>query len=140
MNAGLHRTARPWVLTSVSLVVKKHDLDPDAVTARLGLQPTAVRLPGADRWGPPGEVDGRWRLTCDERTTRDPAEQLEQIVSAAEGCVSQLRLMQAEGSEVHLEVYGFADHGSEFLVPAPLFSRIAQLGVPLSLTPNLNSR
>ncbi|MGW2437158.1 DUF4279 domain-containing protein [Streptomyces sp. MT206] len=140
MNSISQRSAHPWVLTSASLVVKKSDLDPDAVSARLGLRPTAVRLPGADRWGPPGEVDGRWRLTCDERTTRDPTGQLEHLLSEAEGCASQLRMMQTEGFEVHLEIHGFAEHGSQFLVPAPLFSRISRLGVPLTLTPNLNAR
>ncbi|MER6200938.1 DUF4279 domain-containing protein [Streptomyces sp. NPDC001586] len=134
------RAAGAWVLTDVALVVEKGDLDPDAVTARLGLQPTAVRFPGVDRWGPPGDVAGRWRLTCDERTTRDLSGQLEHVLSAAEGCAVPLREMRAEGCDVRLAVYGFAGHGSHLLIPAPMISRVARLGLPLILTPNMNDR
>ncbi|MER5984737.1 DUF4279 domain-containing protein [Streptomyces sp. NPDC001787] len=121
-------------------MVKKSDLDPDEVTARLGLEPTAVRAPGEDRWGPPGEIDGQWRLQCDERTTRKLSEQLDEILLLAEHCAPQLREMMAEGCEVCLAVHGFADNDSRAFFSSPVVSRVASLGVPLLLKPNLNAR
>ncbi|MGY3680412.1 DUF4279 domain-containing protein [Streptomyces sp. TE33382] len=129
-----------WVLTDVSLVVKKSDLDPDTVTARLGLEPTAVRPPGQDRWGPPGEIDGQWRLQCDERTARKLSEQLDEILPLVERCAPQLREMMAEGFEICLAVHGFADNDSRAFFSSTVVSRIASLGVPLVLKPNLNAR
>ncbi|MEU9303069.1 DUF4279 domain-containing protein [Streptomyces sp. NPDC048269] len=129
-----------WVLTDVSLVVRKADLDPGEVTERLGLQPTAVRAPGADRWGPPGETDGQWRLTSDERTARILPDQLREILSAAEGCEQELHALQREGCTVSLAVYGFAGHGARIFLPADTVSRLARLGFPLTVTPNLNDR
>ncbi|MER5806776.1 DUF4279 domain-containing protein [Streptomyces sp. NPDC002033] len=140
MDSELGRAGNPWVLTDVSLVVKRGDLDPDSVTARLGLQPTAVRMPGLDRWGPPGEVDGQWRLQCDDRTTREFSEQLDNILISAERCAAQLKEMMAEGFEVYLAIYGFANHESRVFFSSLAISRIASLGVPLVLTPNLNER
>ncbi|MFK4224075.1 DUF4279 domain-containing protein [Streptomyces sp. NPDC019890] len=129
-----------WVLTDVTLIIKKSDLDPDVITARLGLKPSAVRPPGPDRWDPRGDTDGQWRLQCDERTTRVFSEQLDAILRAAEGCDRILASMKVEGFDISLAVGGYADNDSQLSFSASEMTRISRLGLPLVLTPNLNER
>ncbi|MEW2081615.1 DUF4279 domain-containing protein [Streptomyces sp. NPDC005283] len=134
------RAGESWVLTDVALIIKKSDLDPDVITARLGLKPSAVRLPGPDRWNPRGDTDGQWRLQCDERTTRIFSEQLDSILRAAEGCHRILASMRAEGFDVMLAIGGYADNDSQLSFSASEITRISRLGLPLTLIPNLNER
>ncbi|MFE4367341.1 DUF4279 domain-containing protein [Streptomyces sp. NPDC056835] len=132
--------AMPWVLTAVALTVKKNDLDPDSVTDRLGLRPSAVRMPGIDRWNPEGDPAGQWRLQCDERTTRVFSEQLGTILRVAEECADTLAILRAEGCEVTITVRGFADNDSRILLSADELARASRLKIPLAFIPNLNSR
>ncbi|UUN27462.1 DUF4279 domain-containing protein [Streptomyces sp. FIT100] len=122
------------------MIIKKSDLDPEAITQRLGIEPSATRAPGPDRWGPPGDTDGQWRLQCDERTTRIFSEQLDVILKAAEGCAQILAMLRSEGFEVTLVVRGYADNDSQLSIPAAGMARISRLGVPLTLRPSLSER
>ncbi|MEV7870220.1 DUF4279 domain-containing protein [Streptomyces sp. NPDC088124] len=127
-------------MTDVTLVVKKDDLDPDSVTARLGLQPSAVRLPGVDRWDPGGDADGQWRLQCDERTTRIFSEQLDVILRAAEGCARVLEMLRAEGCETTIIVSGFAGNDSQIVFSGDEMARISRLQTAVKIIPNINER
>ncbi|MFD3652530.1 DUF4279 domain-containing protein [Streptomyces sp. NPDC058620] len=130
-----------WTLTDVTLVVKKSDLDPGHVTEFLGLQPSAVKAPGFDRWAPPGgDTDGQWRLRCDEHTTRNFTEQVDIILQAAERRAKELASLRSEGCETLLAVEGFADNDSQISFSAQAMGRICRLGLSLKLTPNLNER
>ncbi|MFF2526645.1 DUF4279 domain-containing protein [Streptomyces liangshanensis] len=132
--------AYPWVLTDVSLVVKKHDLDPDVITERLGLHPSEAWAPGVDRWNPGGDTDGVWLLQHDEHVARDFSVQLDATLRAAEGCAPVLDALKAEGYKVMLAVYGFTDHDGQLSFSADDMARIARLKIPLRLVPNLNAR
>ncbi|MFE3142251.1 DUF4279 domain-containing protein [Streptomyces scopuliridis] len=134
------RDATSWVLTTVALIVKKSDLDPNSVTEKLGLQPSAVRMPGIDRWNPEGDAAGQWRLQCDEHTTRAFPEQLDIILRAAEGCADTLAALRAEGCEVTIVVRGFADNDSQVSFSAGEMARVSRLNIPLKIIPNLNAR
>lgn len=134
------RSGESWTLTDVTLVVRKSDLDPDAVTERLGLQPSSVRMPGIDRWDPKGETDGQWRYQCDERTTRVFSEQLDVVLRASERCARVLAALGAEGCNVALSIGGFADNDSQLSLSVHEMARISRLGIPLILIPNLNER
>ncbi|MFF5971868.1 DUF4279 domain-containing protein [Streptomyces sp. NPDC012769] len=129
-----------WTLTSVALVVRGPALDPDALTARVALRPTATRPPGPSRWGPPDDIDGEWRLQCDERTTRDFAAQLDTVLTAAEPYAEQWRALRAEGVSVALVVRGYVDNDSQLALTAEEVRRVARLGLPLTLTPSTSER
>ncbi|MFJ2557707.1 MULTISPECIES: DUF4279 domain-containing protein [unclassified Streptomyces] len=129
-----------WILTAVTLVVKKDDLDPDSVTERLGLIPSDVRLPGVDRWNPAGDTDGQWRLQCDERTSRILSEQLDVILRAAEGCTRVLEMLRAEGCETTIVISGFAGNGSQIIFSGDEMARIYRLQTPVKIIPNINER
>ncbi|WP_432001463.1 DUF4279 domain-containing protein [Streptomyces sioyaensis] len=133
-------TSHPWVLTDVSLIIKKVDLDPEAVSQRLGITATGVYRP---EQGPQGRNRGRegiWRLQCDERTTRDFSEQLNTVLSATEEKRVEIRKLIMEGHEIHLSVYGFAGTGSVLPFSARDLDRISRLNLPLELSPNTNAR
>ncbi|MFD7086550.1 DUF4279 domain-containing protein [Streptomyces sp. NPDC059896] len=132
--------ATSWVLTAVALIVKKSDLDPNSITERLALQPSAVRMPGVDRWNPEGSAAGQWRLQCDEHTTRVFSEQLDTILRAAEGCAGTLAMLRAEGCDVTITVRGFADNDSQVSFSADEMTRASRLKIPLKIIPSLNAR
>ncbi|WP_328860944.1 DUF4279 domain-containing protein [Streptomyces sp. NBC_00306] len=139
----MNQQARPgesWTLTDVTLLIQKPDLDPEDVTRRLDIQPSAVRNPGVDRWGPPGETSGQWRLQCDERTTRTFSEQLHFILAAAEGRTSVLQSLNAEGCEISIVIGGYAANDSQLSLTAAELIRLARLDIPLTLTPSLSER
>ncbi|MFE3739443.1 DUF4279 domain-containing protein [Streptomyces sp. NPDC059134] len=121
-------------------MIKKYDLDPDSVTEHLGLTPSAVRLPGVDRWNPTGDTDGQWRLQCDERTTRTFSEQLDIILRAAEGCVRVLEMLRAEGCETAIIISGFAGNDSQIIFSAEEMARMSRLQTPVKVIPNVNER
>ncbi|MEU9980528.1 DUF4279 domain-containing protein [Streptomyces sp. NPDC050856] len=129
-----------WKLTDVALVIKKADLDPGEVTARLDLQPSAVKSPGIDRWNPGGGAEGQWRYQCDERTATDFSAQLDIVLKAAEQRSHILASLQEEGFEVFLLVGGFAAHDARLPFSSAELQRIARLNMSLRLLPNLNER
>lgn len=88
---------RHWVLTEVSLVTKGRDLRPEEITPFLDVEPTGVRNPGPSKWDRPGEIDGQWRISCDECASRDFHEQLDSILSLAERKRVELRKLAAQG-------------------------------------------
>ncbi|MEU0272793.1 DUF4279 domain-containing protein [Streptomyces sp. NPDC006307] len=134
------KPAGHWRLTDVALVIRKADLDPDTITARLDLPPSAVKAPGIDRWNPGGDTDGQWRYQCDERTTRRFSEQLDIVLKAAEQRGPILGSLQQEGFDLALLVRGFASHDAHVLFSPLEMQRIARLNMPLSLVPSLNER
>ncbi|MFJ2214936.1 DUF4279 domain-containing protein [Streptomyces sp. NPDC101062] len=138
--SGVRQPGESWTLTDVTLVVKKDDLDPDSVTARLGLHPSAVRLPGVDRWNPAGDTDGQWRLQCDERTTRVLSEQLDVVLRAAEGCSRVLEMLRSEGCETSIIISGFAGNDSQIIFSGEEMARISRLQTPVKIIPNVNER
>ena len=130
-----------WVLTSVALVVRGPELDPDALTARLApLRPTGTRPPGPSRWARPGDVDGEWRLQCDERTARDFATQLDAVLTAAESRRERWRELRDEGLSVAVVVRGYAGHDTRLALGAEELRRVARLGLSLSLAPSTSER
>lgn len=139
MNSD-HQQGASWVLTDVSLVVRGHDLDPDTVTGKLNLQPTGTRSPGPSRWGPPGDIDGEWRLQCDERSTRRFSEQLETILTAVEPHSEDLMELLANGISVTLTIRGYVDNDSQIILTPEEMRRVARLGIPLILAPSTSER
>ncbi|MFI8965550.1 DUF4279 domain-containing protein [Streptomyces sp. NPDC053493] len=139
MDAERQDGAR-WTLTSVALVVRGPELDPEALTARLGLEPTGTRPPGPSRWGRPGDVDGEWRLQCDERTARAFAAQLDTVLAAAEPHRESWRALTAEGLSVSLVVRGYVDNDAQLALSVAQMRRVADLGLPLTLTPSTSER
>ncbi|MFJ8670240.1 DUF4279 domain-containing protein [Streptomyces sp. NPDC093600] len=141
MNADAdHQRGGTWALPDVSLVVRGPELDPDEVTRKLTLQPTGTRPPGPSRWGRPGDVDGEWRLQCDERSTRVFSEQLDTVLTAVEphsGAVSELL---ASGLSVTLTIRGYVGDDSRIALTAEQLRRVARLGVPLTLAPSTSER
>ncbi|WP_374213935.1 DUF4279 domain-containing protein [Streptomyces sp. A3M-1-3] len=131
---------QPWKLTDVSLVVKGRDLDPDRISERLGLMPTSVRPPGPSRWEPAGETDGRWRLQCDEHTSRSFADQLDNLLGVVEEKQDRLAALAGDGFEVFISVHGFATNDSNLLFTHGQLLRMSRLHIPLTLIPNLNDR
>ncbi|MFI2187595.1 DUF4279 domain-containing protein [Streptomyces sioyaensis] len=134
------KTSHPWVLTDVSLIIKKVDLDPEAVSQRLGITPTGVYRPDQGSQERNRGREGIWRLQCDERTTRDFSEQLNTVLSATEEKRAEIRDLIAEGHEIHLSVYGFAGTGSVLPFSVRDLERISRLNLPLELAPNTNAR
>ncbi len=128
-----------WVLTDVSLVIEREGLDPGEVTARLGVSPTNSAAPGEDRRSANPAI-GFWMLECDERVSRVFSEQLKTVLEAAEVNVDELRRLQGEGCEVWISVYGFSGNESKLSFSAHDLARLAALGLPLRLVPNLNDR
>ncbi|MDJ0341186.1 DUF4279 domain-containing protein [Streptomyces sp. H10-C2] len=129
-----------WALTDVALVVKKSDLDPDSVTRILGLDPSGTCQPGVNRWNPGGETDGEWRFQIDERTSRVFSEQLDIILTVAEGKREEISSLAVAGCDVHLAVYGYAGHGSTLALSDGELGRLSALNIPLEITPNINER
>ncbi|MFD9208708.1 DUF4279 domain-containing protein [Streptomyces sioyaensis] len=131
-----HLSTQPWVLTQVTVVISKSDLDPEEVTRRLSLTPTDVLQPGTDARYP----DGEWRLKFGDRISRDFSQQLDAALLALDPQRSTLHDLVSEGCEVLLTAYGFADHNSTIELAARDVERISQLGIPFALIPNINSR
>ncbi|MFE1444719.1 DUF4279 domain-containing protein [Streptomyces olivaceoviridis] len=131
---------RYWVLTEVSLVIKGRDLHPEEITPFLGLEPTGVRNPGPSKWDRPGEIDGQWRISCDERTSRDFHEQLDSILSIAERKRTELRQLAERGYEVTVSLFGFSGNDSTLALESEEIKRIALLGFPLRVAASMNER
>ncbi|MGW4223696.1 DUF4279 domain-containing protein [Streptomyces bauhiniae] len=133
-------TKRHWALTDVSLVVKGSDLRPEEVTPFLEVQPTGVREPGPSQWDHPDDVDGQWRLSCDERSTGDFHEQLDTVLSVAERKRIELRQLADRGYEVTITLFGFAGNDATLSLEPGEIKRIALLGFPLRVAASMNER
>ncbi|WP_328737385.1 DUF4279 domain-containing protein [Streptomyces bobili] len=131
---------RHWVLTEVSLVVKGRGLRPEEITPFLDIEPTGVRNPGPDKWDRPGEVDGQWRISCDERTSRDFHEQLNDILAIVERKQVELAHLAEQGYEVTVSLFGFSGNDSTLSLRSEEIKRIALLGFPLRVAANMNER
>ncbi|WP_078864626.1 MULTISPECIES: DUF4279 domain-containing protein [unclassified Streptomyces] len=131
---------RYWVLTEVSLVIKGRDLHPEEITPFLAVEPTGVRNPGPSKWDRPGEIDGQWRISCDERTTRDFHEQLDNILSVAERKRTELRQLVEQGYEVTVNLFGFSGNDSTLALHSEEIKRIALLGFPVKVAASMNER
>lgn len=131
---------RHWVLTDVSLVVKGRDLRPEEVTPFLELEPTGFRDPGPGQWDDPSDVDGQWRIGCDERTSRDFREQLDTVLSVAERKRVELRQLADRGYEVTISLFGFAGNDATLSLEPEEIKRIALLGFPLRVAASMNER
>ncbi|WP_189943934.1 DUF4279 domain-containing protein [Streptomyces aurantiogriseus] len=131
---------RHWVLTDVSLVIKGRDLHPEEITPFLDIGPTGVRNPGPSKWGRPGEIDGQWRISCDERTSRNFHEQLDSILSTAERKRTELRQLAEQGYEVTVSLLGFSGNESTLALQPEEIKRIAILGFPLTVAASMNER
>ncbi len=131
---------RSWVLTEVSLVIKGRDLRPEEITSFLAIEPTGVRNPGLGKWDRPGETDGQWRISCDERTSRDFHAQLDRILSVAERKRTELRRLAERGYEVTVSLFGFSGNGSTLALQSEEIQRIALLGFPLRVVASMNER
>ncbi|MFI1764460.1 DUF4279 domain-containing protein [Streptomyces sp. NPDC020800] len=134
------REKRHWVLTDVSLAVKGCDLQPEEITSFLGIEPTGVRNPGPSRWARPGDVDGLWGISCNERVSRDFHEQMDTILSVVENKRTELVQLTGRGYEVAVEIYGFAGNDCTLALRPEELERIALLGFPLRVAANMNER
>ncbi|MET8766159.1 DUF4279 domain-containing protein [Streptomyces sp. NPDC004658] len=134
------REKRSWVLTEVSLVIKGRDLRPEEITPFLAVEPTGVRNPGLGKWDRPGETDGRWRISCDERTSRDFHEQLDRILSLAERKRTELRQLAGQGYEVAVSLFGFSGNDAALALRSDEIKRIARLGFPLRIAASMSER
>jgi hypothetical protein len=119
--------------------VRRHDLDPAAVTDRLALTPTATRTPGPDRWNPAGDPAGLWLLRCAEPALSLP-EQLDRIVDSVEEKADTLRELIDEGYDVTLTAFGLVGDGSVLELMPQTALRVASLGIPLDLRVSNNER
>ncbi len=139
MNATVKRH---WVLTDVSLVIKGGDLRPEEITSLLGIEPNSVRNPGPSqsKWDRSGEVDGVWEISCDEHTTRDFHQQLDNILATAEQKRTQLTQLAEQGYDVTVSVYGFAGNDCTLTFQPEEVRRITLLGFPLTVAANMNER
>ncbi|WP_317445939.1 DUF4279 domain-containing protein [Streptomyces collinus] len=131
---------RHWVLTEVSLVIKGRDLHPEEITPFLDVEPTGVRNPGPSKWDRPGEIDGQWRISCNERTSRDFHEQLDSILSIAERKRVELRQLAEQGYEVTVSLFGFSGNDSTLALQPEEIKRIARLGFPLRVAASMSER
>lgn len=131
---------RHWVLTDVSLVIRGRDLRPEEITSFLDIAPTGVRNPGPSKWDRPGEIDGQWRVSCDERTSRDFHEQLDSILSIVERKRTALRQLAEQGHEVTVSLFGFSGNESTLALQSEEIKRIALLGFPLRVAASMNER
>ncbi|MEU4110408.1 DUF4279 domain-containing protein [Streptomyces sp. NPDC027717] len=131
---------RHWALTDVSLVIKGRDLRPEEVTPFLELEPTGFRDPGPGEWDDPSDVDGQWRIGCDERTSRDFHAQLDTVLSVAEGKRVELRQLADRGYAVTINLFGFAGNDATLSLGPEEIKRIALLGFPLRVAPSMNER
>ncbi|AYN40227.1 DUF4279 domain-containing protein [Streptomyces dangxiongensis] len=131
---------RHWVLTEVSLVIKGRDLRHEEITSFLDIEPTGVRDPGPGKWDRPGEIDGQWRISCDERTSRGFHEQLDNILTIAERKRVELRQLAEQGYEVTVNLFGFSGNDSTLALRSEDIKRIALLGFPLRVAANMNER
>ncbi|MDT0443367.1 DUF4279 domain-containing protein [Streptomyces johnsoniae] len=131
-TASYTYSERKWAGTDATLVVRKDDLDPQAVTARLGLDPTATRLPGPARLRPAGDPSGLWLYQCSTAALGLP-EQIDRVVDAVEERAGVLHELAAEGHEVTLTAFGFVGNGSVLEIMPQTALRIASLGIPLEL-------
>ncbi|MFF1406341.1 DUF4279 domain-containing protein [Streptomyces sp. NPDC058294] len=131
---------RHWVLTEVSLVIKGRDLRPENITSFLGVEPTGVRNPGPSKWDRPGEIDGQWRISCDERTSRDFHEQLDSILSVAEGKRTELGQLVEQGYEVTVNLFGFSGNDCTLALQPEEIKRIALSSLPLRVAASMSER
>ncbi|MEU0051523.1 DUF4279 domain-containing protein [Streptomyces sp. NPDC006309] len=129
-----------WVLTEVSLVIKGRDLRPEGITSFLGVEPTGVRNPGPSKWDRPGEIDGQWRISCDERTSRDFHEQLDSILSVAERKRTELGQLVEQGYEVTVNLFGFSGNDCTLALQPEEIKRIALSGLPLRVAASMSER
>ncbi|WP_326598224.1 DUF4279 domain-containing protein [Streptomyces sp. NBC_01803] len=121
-----------WVGTNAALVVRKDDLEPQAVTERLGVTPTGTRMPGPDRWRPGGDEAGLWLFECHE-TRKSLPEQVDEVLDAFTAKADELRALVDEGYNVTLTLFGFVGDGSVVELSSEATARIASLGIPLEV-------
>ncbi|MFD4786642.1 DUF4279 domain-containing protein [Streptomyces sp. NPDC058459] len=131
---------RYWLSTAVSFVVSGHDLQPEEVTALLGIEPTGTRSPGPSRWSRPGDTDGLWGIRCDSNLTHDFREQLAHVLSIMESKKDELTRLVGRGYDVTVDFYGFAGNDCVLTLRPDEVERIAALGFPLKVAANMNER
>lgn len=134
------QTEYPWTAATATLRVRKDDLDPDAVTSRLGLRPTGSRVPGPDRWDPEGDEAGLWLLDVGSWPKQSLAEQLEKLSAIAEAHTDEFRALIAEGCEVTVIAFGFTGGIAHLEISPECVRRFGAVGIPLHLDPSTNTR
>ncbi|PRH77508.1 hypothetical protein C6N75_19915 [Streptomyces solincola] len=133
--------AKPWAVPATDFIIQGSELNPDHVTAFLGIEPTKANPPGDDPWGPPGRQDGRWVLGCDEWSTRDLSEQLDTVLTPVEARSGLVHSLLAEpGVRAVIRISGYAENDAQIMLSAAEVLRLARLGVPLVLAPSLSER
>ncbi|WP_181763956.1 DUF4279 domain-containing protein [Streptomyces albidus (ex Kaewkla and Franco 2022)] len=122
----------------MTLVVEGMNLDPGSVTERLGSDPTRSAAPGEDSQIPDGA--GFWGLDFGMGFSAEFHRQLSGALDFAEQRAGQLSSLQAAGHDVRLAVYGFSGNESKLPLSPEELGRLAGLGLPFRITPNLNQR
>ncbi|MEV7230115.1 DUF4279 domain-containing protein [Polymorphospora sp. NPDC051019] len=130
-----------WGGPTLTLKITKSDLDPEAVTRRLRLTPTASAGPGFDPYAPLSGSDGRWFLDSDtsgraSQFTTAAGDLLVRLTAAS----AAIRDLVDEGYSVQLIVRGYSGPRSTALVAPEVLRRIADLGLPLVVVPSTNER
>ncbi|MGW5445343.1 DUF4279 domain-containing protein [Streptomyces asiaticus] len=129
-----------WVLTDAALCIEKDDLDPDSVTAVLGIQPSGIRKPGRTQWRPAGDANGLWILECNDRTTQDLHEQVEHVLAVMESKRQELHNLISSGCDAYFRIYGFVGNGATFKLSPSTLAQLASLDIDLRILPNVSQR
>ncbi|GAA3855285.1 DUF4279 domain-containing protein [Streptomyces sedi] len=134
------RTESSWTAATAKLVVRGDDLEPDAVSALLGLTPSSVKAPGPDQRAPEGDAAGLWALAAGPWRKQSLAEQLEELSEVVEAHADGLRELRESGCEVRVVAFGFVGSVAHLEVSTECVRRLGAQGVSLHLDPSSNSR
>lgn len=132
-------TRHPWILVTISLAIRKIDLDPATVTERLGITPTRAGGPRNDGETPGKARYGFWYLEYYDDTSDDFSRLLDTILSAIEDKRDGIAELVAEGCTARLHVDGYTLCGT-LTFSARDIERISEINIPLILSPNTNAR
>lgn len=124
---------------TISLVIRKIDLDPTTVTERLGITPTGAGGPRNDGETPGKARYGFWYLRYYYDTSNDFSRLLDTTLSAVERKRDSIAELVAEGYAAHLRVDGYTLYGT-LTFSARDIERISEINIPLILFPNTDAR
>lgn len=124
--------------THATLLIYPIRTDPDAITRRLGIEPTSWQRKGGPMAGsrprPPriAEVD-LWSLSTKGRfESRDSRRHVDWILDQLEGKAAELRSLQEEGARIAVNCYWLSrsGHGGPIISPGQM-RRLGALNIEL---------
>ncbi|MCX2928618.1 DUF4279 domain-containing protein [Streptomyces sp. NEAU-W12] len=133
-------TEGDWVETGVQLVIRKSDLDPALLSETMQVPPTSLSLPDADTRKAGLPQEGVWSLTVHKRLPGGVNEQFQKLLEQIEPHTSGIDHLTSQGYEISISVTGFVGNGSTFSLTPDVVSRLADLNVPLVVSPSTSDR